>query len=583
MQHANHPPAPDIKGYSIANFNTTYINMTAPDNLPPPKYYKACILCLTGKDIHENIQYSIKPTCNNFQAAREVTIVFGHITIMYTHSSLWDPLQADRPLSPHHVPNIFLGAVGIHTKVRLFFPRLYDPDRKDVVLMFDEKKGLYEKVRHFGFNLAWTMAAAFPWAEQMLFMIQVQGVKDAHQHYLDDMDMTEDALVNALSDFHYDDLMEEEHCYVDVGLELSEPGQMLTTRILLKSHPVYFQAYTSDKALIQHKDGGQHGLALTGKAALADETLPYLSRLYALYFDAKDTHDCAARVEVHIQVKDAFTQALDFPAWLMIETLQWRCVCLQAIICTLRLQNQGPPELHFTSPALTLMAGLMWLANGLHSRPDDGSAAWDLMYAILPLTNDYDADGIQIVPQQHHIDNDDGLPFCAHGAFFLRDMVFPPVADVPHMTHMHPNKCWGHDGGTEITDLENIVGNNSAVGLQICWILAQEIERKRMRGTKSLPNQTDKCVPEAKKKPIGEGKEAIIISDNSDFPGWFKFVANVFASEAQNAGPVVFIWRKVRGLSHVDVVHMVGQDVGVWMLWFLWAENFVTFNEAVAI
>ncbi|KAG1748545.1 hypothetical protein EDB19DRAFT_1825599 [Suillus lakei] len=367
MQHANHPPAPDIKGYSIANFNTTYINMTAPDNLPPPKYYRACILCLTGKDIHENIQYSIKPTCNNFQAAREVTIVFGHITIMYTHSSLWDHLQADRPLSPHHVPNIFWGAVGIHTKVRLFFPRLYDPDRKDVELMFDEKKGLYEKglppvlqnlspdtvtnwpvnyesaltLRHFGFNLAWTMAAAFPWAEQMLFMIQVQGVKDAHQHYLDDMDMIENALVNALSDFHYDDLMEEEHCYVDVGLELSEPGYAFQwqtdahcelllaftnmtagqTRILLKSHPVYFQAYTSDKALIQHKDGGQHGLALTGKAALADETLPYLSRLYALYFDAKDTHDCAARVEVHIQVKDAFTQALDFPAWLMIETL----------------------------------------------------------------------------------------------------------------------------------------------------------------------------------------------------------------------------------------------------------------------
>lgn len=30
--------------------------------------------------------------------------------------------------------------------------------------------------------------------------------------------------MKTLGDFHYDDLMNEEHCYVDVDLEMSEPG-----------------------------------------------------------------------------------------------------------------------------------------------------------------------------------------------------------------------------------------------------------------------------------------------------------------------------------------------------------------------
>ncbi|KAG2133223.1 uncharacterized protein EDB93DRAFT_1107682 [Suillus bovinus] len=558
----NNPPA--IDGCSLRDFNSTYIEIIAGPDLPLGEYYRGCILGLTGKDILENIQYSIEATRNKFQAPREVTVVRDYDSFLsFTnwlpvkadlflypinnpvdtlHSSLHFKVpmsikdgQADTPMPPHRIPNICLAAAGIRTKVRLFFPRLYDPERKDVELTFEEKKALYEKgllpvlrnlspdtvtnwpvnyegaqtrarktrgmfqystrpfsgsrVRRFGHDLVEEMVTAFPWAEGMLFMVQLQGVKEAHQHHPDDMDRAEDALANTLSDFYFDELMDEEHCYVDVGLELSEPGYAFQwrtdahrelllaftqmtgaqTRSLLKSRdyavdyssgliqlagcrvsipprnntdPVYFQAYTTDKALIQQKDGGRHGLVLTGKAALDEVTPPYLKHLFELYYDAKDVHDCAARVEVRIRARDALTHALDFPGWLMTETLcvfprldwwQWRCVRLQSIIRTLRLQNQGPPELRFTSPALTLTAGLMWLANGLHSRPDDGSAARDLMCAILPVTHDYDADGIQIVPRQHHIDNHDGLPFCAHGAFFLREMVFPPIADVPRM------------------------------------------------------------------------------------------------------------------------------------------------------
>ncbi|KAG2034289.1 hypothetical protein BDR03DRAFT_984510 [Suillus americanus] len=499
MQPANHPP--EILGCSLTTFNNVYIDLVTPRIIKDEDYYRSCILGLSGKDITWNIQYSIKPTRNRFHAPREVTVVRDYDSFLSFTD--WLPVKADlfiypinNPIdtlrsslhfkvpmsfrdgqpesrvSPHRVPNICLGAIRICTKVRLFFPRLSDPNRKDVELTFKEKKGLYEKglmpvlrdlspdtvtnwpvnyegaqtharkahglyqygtrpfpgarVRRLGWELVDKLEEEFPWAKGMLFMCQMQGVKEAHQHHPDSMDRAEDALKNALSDFHYNDLMEEPHCYVDVGLELAEPGyayqwrtdahcQLLQAftdlplpraQTLMKSrntaidyssgliqlsgcripiptpdaNKVYFQAYTTDKALIQQKDRGRHSLSITGKAALEEEEPPYLNRLYDLYFDAKDNHDCTACVEVCIKLKDAFMEPMDFPAWLMRDSLQWRLVRLTSIIHTLRLQNQGPPDLRFTSTALTLIAGIVWLANGLHSHPDDGSAARDLIH-----------------------------------------------------------------------------------------------------------------------------------------------------------------------------------------------------------
>ncbi|KAG1817551.1 uncharacterized protein BJ212DRAFT_1299101 [Suillus subaureus] len=262
---------------------------TAPCNIPKATYYRACILVLTGKDIEKNIQYSIEPTQNKFNAPREVSVIRDYDSfISFTdwlpvksdlflyplnnpvdtlHSSVHIKVpmsthrgQADRPMGPHCVPNICLGAVGIHTKVRLFFPWLYNPDRKDVELTFEEKKGLYEKglipvlhelspdtitnwavnyegvltharktcgmyqygtrpfpgncVRHFSHDLAQVLGSELPWATGMLLMVQVQGVKEANQHCPGDIDQAEDALMMTLSDFHYNNLMDEKHCYV---------------------------------------------------------------------------------------------------------------------------------------------------------------------------------------------------------------------------------------------------------------------------------------------------------------------------------------------------------------------------------
>ncbi|KAG1766314.1 hypothetical protein EDD22DRAFT_774208 [Suillus occidentalis] len=223
------------------------------------------------------------------------------------------------------------------------------------------------RVRRLGYDLALKLGEEFEWAEGMLFMVQMQGVKEAHQHRPDDLDAADLALQNTLSDFYYEELMEEEHCYVDVGLELSEAGyayqwrtdahaELLSgitgiplprARALVKaresavdyssgliqlsgcrvpipaqtSNIVYFQAYTTDKALIQQNNGGRHSLSITGKAALEEAEPAYLNRLYDLYFDAKDKHDCAARVEVRIQLKDAWMEPLDFQPWLMRDSL----------------------------------------------------------------------------------------------------------------------------------------------------------------------------------------------------------------------------------------------------------------------
>ncbi|KAG2746285.1 hypothetical protein P692DRAFT_20849548 [Suillus brevipes Sb2] len=524
-------------------------------------YYRACILALSDKDIEDNIQYSIEPTRNKFQAPREVSVVRDYdsflsftdwlpvksdlfiyllnnpVETLHSNIHIKVPMsihsgQVDRPMSSHTVPNICLGAVGIHTKVRLFFPWLYNPQRKDVELSFEEKKGLYEKSLmpvliglspdtvtnwHVSYQSALTHAkktrgiyqysthplsgncvrrTAFPWAKGMLFMVQEQGVKDANQHHPEDIDEAEDVLMKTLSDFYYDDLMGEEHCYVDVGLEMSKPGYAYQWRtdahymthaqagIILKlrlmhlfschtpvpvcnnQDPVYFQAYTTDKALIQQKDEGKYSLALTGKAALAERIPPYLQGLYELYFDAKNHHGCAARVEVRLRLQDAITQANNFLMWLILEPLclftrldrwQWRCVRVQGIIRTLSLQNSGSSELCFTATALTLTAGLQWLANGLHSRPDDGFATQDIMCCILPLTHDYDVDSLHIVPHQHHIDNDNALPFCPYEAYFFREMVFPPIADVPRTTcsHVLSHTSYKYFFGCEFSALRN--------------------------------------------------------------------------------------------------------------------------------
>ncbi|KAJ8585642.1 hypothetical protein M405DRAFT_710294, partial [Rhizopogon salebrosus TDB-379] len=241
------------------------------------------------------------------------------------------------------VPNICVGVVDLRTKLRLFFPALYDPDNPTVELDLEHKTAIYEDglrpclevlnpdtltnwpvnyegaltraqktdgryqystrpfpavmVERLGHELRRQLAAMHPWARDMLFMVQIQGVKEANQHRPDDPDDAMESVFTLMNDLDIA-LLQEPHCWIDVGLEISDPGHafqwMTDAHHILISHftsmtphqaagyvnrparsysrdvaaglphlsgfratfelnrrdPVYIQAYTTDKALI---------------------------------------------------------------------------------------------------------------------------------------------------------------------------------------------------------------------------------------------------------------------------------------------------------------------------------------------
>jgi hypothetical protein len=91
--------------------------------------------------------------------------------------------------------------------------------------------------------------------------------------------------------------------------------------------------------------------------------------------------------------------------------------------------------------ALLLTAACVWLLNGLHARPDDGSSARSLMRAVLPTTDASDPDIDTLLFRSRESsgsdfsDDDDDhnhmLPYSPFGAIFLRRVVLD--VDVPRM------------------------------------------------------------------------------------------------------------------------------------------------------
>ncbi|KAJ8584373.1 hypothetical protein M405DRAFT_845212 [Rhizopogon salebrosus TDB-379] len=564
----------NIQGCSIPEFNNHIIELLEMLDSDVPlnaqeaatQYYRAINLALTGMDTATGIQYSMEPTRNAIAARTLVSIVRDYDSLIsftdwipiisdlfiYPVTNPVDTLKAQLHLKvpmrinsnrllqavfPHLVPNICLGVAGIRTKLRIFFPALYDPKNTDVELTKEQKAAIYEDglrpcldalnpetltnwpvnyngaltratkrngqvqystrpfpanmVERFGYDLTRTLVEAHPWARDMLYMIQVQGVKEANQHIPDDERAASNTIRNLVSDLDAR-LLHERHCWIDVGLELSQKGFAYQWRTdchsrlmnhftsmtmaqaaqyvggssrhyskdisatlmhlsgfrasfaLHNEDPVYMQAYTTDKALIYQLDGGRHGLAISGAQALKGTPPEFMDKIYDVYFDARDTHDCAARLELRVQAAYATTTALTIPMDVIRESLcvfergdwwQWRLVRLIGLSRTLTLQNQGGGQLRVSPNALALTAGVVWLTNALHSRPDNGSAARDLMCTVLPLTRDYQQDMLQIQPRQELMDLGDMLPVCQFGAYFLRDIIWPPTADVPRMRH----------------------------------------------------------------------------------------------------------------------------------------------------
>ncbi|KAF8525886.1 hypothetical protein BU17DRAFT_83391 [Hysterangium stoloniferum] len=108
------------------------------------------------------------------------------------------------------------------------------------------------------------------------------------------------------------------------------------------------------------------------------------------------------------------------------------------------MQAEGPSELHTKPEALLLTAACLWLINGLHSRPDDGSADRKLMEAILPLTEVDDQldhltlmftprGGYRLQAEEEEEEEEDGeeevelTPWNPYGVIYIRRLVIKEV------------------------------------------------------------------------------------------------------------------------------------------------------------
>ena len=97
------------------------------------------------------------------------------------------------------------------------------------------------------------------------------------------------------------------------------------------------------------------------------------------------------------------------------------------------------PTTTMTDEAMLLLATLVWLVNGLHSRPDDKNYAQNLVTAALPHSARIEVDdSVVLWPTRTNIDadGDEGpisptVPCVQHGLVFFRDIHTPPNVPMP--------------------------------------------------------------------------------------------------------------------------------------------------------
>ncbi|KAH0825740.1 hypothetical protein J3R83DRAFT_9955 [Lanmaoa asiatica] len=288
------------------------------------------------------------------------------------------PGQPPQPVHPHKVPNVCVAQIGARHCVHLFFPALMQAaeDRADLsddqlAAIYD--RGLYPAICHLAPELAtnWSpsyaaaklrarnlngtyqigthpfpgdaahrlgytikryLQTALPWADGCMWMIQIQGVKEANTHTPNDFLESYNSF-GALMDGLVRELILQGQSWVDVGLQISEENHVLQWRtdahhFLAKefsdlsqnaaarlctlpsrsyhrdyvaglvdlsgfratldpldpnTSSAYVQAYTTDKSLIAHLEAGRHGLFMRGSDALRgddDDRMPgYCKRM----------------------------------------------------------------------------------------------------------------------------------------------------------------------------------------------------------------------------------------------------------------------------------------------------------------
>lgn len=274
---------------------------------------------------------------------------------------------------------------GLYPAVCFLAPELatnWSPSYATAKLRARNINGTYQMGTHpfpgdtayrLGSTIKRLLQAALPWADGCTWMVQIQGVKEAHTHAANDL-LASFTSFQELMGGLMQEVVFQGQSWVDVGLQISQENHVVQWRtdahhLLVREFSdltrdsaarvcrlpsrsycrdyaaglvdlsgfratlnpndpdtgaAYIQAYTTDKSLIAHLEAGRHGLFMRGRDALHgdddDYTPAYCKRMMEIY-RAGFLHTTAARVEARIPASSADDAMLDFPQELLEATL----------------------------------------------------------------------------------------------------------------------------------------------------------------------------------------------------------------------------------------------------------------------
>ncbi|KAF8546580.1 hypothetical protein OG21DRAFT_1527739 [Imleria badia] len=163
------------------------------------------------------------------------------------------PGQPPQLVHPHKVPNVCITQIGAQRSVRLFFPVLMEATEGHVELTEDQltaiyEQGLYPVICYLALELVtnWSptyaaandtahrlrctikcyLHAALSWAHECIWMVQIQGVKEAHTHAPNSIPSSR-ASFGVLMDGLMEELILQGHSWIDLGLQISEENHVL--------------------------------------------------------------------------------------------------------------------------------------------------------------------------------------------------------------------------------------------------------------------------------------------------------------------------------------------------------------------
>ncbi|RXW14188.1 hypothetical protein EST38_g11667 [Candolleomyces aberdarensis] len=178
------------------------------------------------------------------------------------------------------------------------------------------------------------------------------------------------------------------HCVDIAGFRL-EPGASGRGDVDLQ----YMQCYTTEKGVLDRKDGSSYSKRLTMAKVIKGKHRDYLNKLYHTFIAASDQNPSSARIEVRVPFEHASRVLVDPPmdtlqnALVAIHpTVHWGTRAYKAVAAheLIDWYHESPTDLQVTKPSLSLLVGLTWWVNALHSTYDDRNHSREIISAILP-------------------------------------------------------------------------------------------------------------------------------------------------------------------------------------------------------